>query len=217
MDTMLRRRAMMVSGVEPPEPPEFYDYLYFDGTAHIQTNIFIPADGSIRVPLGKETVKAQQGLFAEKNSNNAAITAVFYNSSTTSTARHFGIRYRNTSSSSANNLNFSNNTFNFFLTPKKYGWGTTAYSVTKGSATPASGLDFGFLSGSQSYTGRMGVIEIYGSDAQDVATFSGFETYTPIYTLKPCKYNGQDGLWCVETSTFYGNTAGSGTLTASNS
>ena len=57
---------------------------------------------------------------------------------------------------------------------------------------------------------------VYGSDAQNVATYAGFDNYTPVATFRPCTYNGVAGMWHVEGNAFYGNTAEAGTLTVLN-
>jgi hypothetical protein len=66
------------------------------------------------------------------------------------------------------------------------------------------------------YTGRMSVFRIYGSDAQNATTYFELDNYPTLYTLRPCTCDGEAGMWCVETSTFYGNSAGAGTLSVIN-
>ena len=88
-------------------------------------------------------------------------------------------------------------------------------NITKGTATPALGLDIG-TADATAFSGYMETIRVFGSDAKNVTSVSELNNYTPVYTLKPCTYNGEAGLWCEETSTFYGNTAGAGTLTVIN-
>lgn len=208
----------MSAGSGPaPAALVFYNYLYFDGTAFIETDLYMPPGGSIRVSLGKESVKGQQGLFLQKNSSNVSTVGAWYNSNTTGTKRTFGIRYQNTGSSTAYSLNWSTDTYNFFMTQKKYGWDSTAYNVTKGSVASTVPMCIGAVQNGSAYTGRMGTFYMYDSTTQNVASYDGFDTYTPTYTLRPCTYRGFAGLWCVETGTFYGNTAGAGTLRASDS
>ena len=197
--------------------PILYDRLVFDGTAHIQTDIFIPTDGSIKVTCGGETIKGAQGIVRADNGSGTAVVAVWMSNSTTSTTRKMVCRYNSTSTSTARNLNFSNTSYTLFMTPSKLGWGTSSYGITKGSSTPSTGLDIGGQANSQTFTGYMQPFRIYGSDAKNCTTSSAFNNFTPVYTLWPCTYNGEAGLWCVETSKFYGNTAGAGTLTVANS
>ena len=220
MDLMARRRMMMEIGGSPTPPvftPVFYNRLVFDGTAYIDTDI-IPASGSsFRCILGNETIKAAQRIFNVPCANSSLIGAIL-NSSTTSTRRYFSIYYGGSSSASSNRyLAWTSAEYSFFLTSKRLGWGNSSYTYTKGSKDPSSGLIIGSNSShnGQAYTGNIGVFRIYGSETENVSSDSGFNSYTPTYTLRPCTYNGEAGLWCVETSKFYGNSAGSGTLTVS--
>lgn len=122
--------------------------------------------------------------------------------------------YYDSSSALASNryLNFSTATYTFFMTSKRFGWGNTAYTITKGALHPDGGIAFG--KGSQPYTGMLQPVRIYGSETENLTNFNDFANYTPVATFWPCTYNGVAGLWHVEASTFYGNTASSGTLTA---
>lgn len=220
MDALLRRRMMFDTGSAPPPAPApvFYDLLVFDGTAYIDTDIVPAANSSFLVALGNETLKAAQRLFALSAENSTRIGAALANT-TTSTYRYFGIYYAASSAvSTAQRVAFSYATYNFWLTPNKFGFGSNGYSITKGNNAPNGGVVLGSLEthSGQAYTGTMGTFYIYGSDAQNASSASDFANYTPVYALRPCEYNGEAGLWCVETSTFYGNTAGAGTLTVRN-
>lgn len=231
MDALLRRRQMMLAGGSPtpPDPPTppgpptpegvvFYDYLYFDGVAKIETDIILPPLASFAVPLGKETNKAAQRVFISSSGSGNLIQCI-YGSSTTSTKRYLGTYYGSSSNLTTNNtINFSTETFNYFLTPKRVGYDSTGWSITKGSGYPTEGtLKIGGWSTGNPYSGRMGTFLIFGSDAQNATTYNGLLAFTPVYTLRPCTYNGEAGFWCVETDSFYGNTAESGALIASNS
>lgn len=201
-----------------PLRPVFYDRLVFDGTAYIDTGITAPTDASFRVKLGNETLKAQQRCFGM--TATSGMIAMHYSANTSSAQRHFNTYYGQTSTVWAGSANaFSTTTYRFYLTPKRVGWGdNTSYTFTKGEGTPSGGIVLGTNTShsGQPYTGSMGQFRVYGSDAQNVSSDTGFDNYTPVYTLKPCTYNGEAGMWCVETSTFYGNSAGSGTLTVTN-
>lgn len=199
--------------------PVFYDCLVFDGTAYIDTDI-VPGDlATYAVRLGNETMKAAQRVFSF-NGTSSTYFGMMYGNSTTSTNRAFLIYYGSSSNiGGSRTLAFSNTTYSFFLTPKRFGFGNTAYTITKGSGTPSGGVVLGVNAAhtGQAYTGTMRAFRIYGSDAQNATTFSEIETnYTPIITLRPCTYGGVPGMWCVETSTFYGNTAGAGNLSVIN-
>ena len=221
MDALLRRRVMIAAGGGSPVPPTptgvvFYDKLVFDGTAHIQTDIFIPEDGVIRVTCGGETVKAAQGLFRQLGSGGSSVIAVWYGSATTTTTRKIACRYRTTTSSTTHDLAFGSTRLSLFLTPYYLGWGTAKYSITKGTETPALGLDIG-TADANAFSGFMEAYRVYGDDAKNATSASELiNNYTPVYTLQPCTYNGEPGLWCIETSTFYGNTAGAGQLSVMN-
>ena len=225
MDALLRRRAMMAAGGgEPPTPviePVFYDRLVFDGTAYIDTDIVPPSGASFKVTLGRETVKATQRMFSCQCANGTTISFVL-NSGTTTTNRCFSAYYADSSAKSSNRtMAFSTQAYSAYVTPKGWGYGNQGsyWSYTGGANAPTGGLVLGnnaSHSAGQPYTGSMSIFRIYGSDAQNVNSYNGFDSYTPVYTLKPCTYNGEAGMWCVETSTFYGNTAGAGTLSVAN-
>ena len=209
---------MIAAGGSPTPTPVFYDRLVFDGTAYIDTDIVPGADASFRIAgVGYESEKAAQRVFATRAGDSAS-TGMFYGSGTTTTNRSVSVVYGSSSTLLTKTIAFSTSAYSFFLTPNRMGYGNTAYAITKGSAEPTGGLVIGYNAShsGQAYTGRMGIFRIYGSDAQNVTTYSGFDSYTAVYTLRPCTYNGEAGLWCVETSTFYGNSAESGTLTVMN-
>lgn len=197
--------------------PVFYDRLVFDGTAYIETDI-TPVNGdSFNVILGNETQKVAQRVFIMDGQYDTTF-GLIYASATTSTNRRMGVYYATTSNQSNRNYAFSNTEYNFFLTPALYGWGTTSYTITKGNYSITSSLMLGtnVSHSGQAYTGRMGTFYVYGSDAAGVTTASGFSSYTPKYTLCPCTYEGEAGMWCVETGKFYGNSNSSGTLSVYN-
>lgn len=226
MDAMLRRRQMMLAGGSPTPPgpaePVFYDQLVFDGVAYIDTTIVPPNNASMRVTFGNETLKAAQRCFFVPGAETTTFMAMLLNTGTTSTTRKFSVYYGGgTALNTAKTLAFSSTRVGFFMTPYRFGWGNTAGNITtysKGSDTPGGGLILGSNSvhNGSPFSGTMEQFEIYGSDAQNVTTNNGFASYTPVYTLRPCTYNGEAGMWCVETSQFFGNTAGAGNLTVQN-
>ena len=210
-------RELTVVQKDLTDIPIFYDYLYFDGTAYIDTDI-IPANlSSYQVSLGMETLKAAQRVFMLRAGTSDYI-GVNLSSRTTSTNRTIATYYGVASTSGSKTLAFSNQTYSFFLTPKRFGWGNSAYTYTKGSSTPAGPLILGSMPGhsGQAYTGRMGIFRAYGSDAQNVTTNAEFCEYLPTITLRPCTYNGEAGMWHVEGNKFFGNTAGAGQLSVGN-
>ena len=223
MDALLRRRQMMLAGGGSPTPPTptwlvFYDRLIFDGTAYIETDIIPDSNDSYRVTLGNETQKKAQRYFLLAT-ENSGFTGVFLGSSTNSTKRYFSVYYGSTSTKATPTMNFSTTETTVWLTPHKFGYGSTATSTfTKGSNAPSGPLVIGQSPSGvgQPFTGRMGWFRVYGSDAENCAKSTDFDSYTPKYFLRPCTYNGEAGLWCEETRKFYGNSAGSGTLTVLN-
>jgi len=201
-------------GVTPGPSPVFYDFLIFDGVAKIQTTVTLPESCSIRCQLGSETLKAAQRVF--RATTNGLIQLI-YNSNTTSTDRHLAVYYDSTSVSGNATRAFSNTSMYFWMTPTKFGWGsTTANNLTKGSAHPTGGIELGGWDTGTPYTGKLGNVGIYGSDAQNATSYAELSNYTPVALLRPCTYNGEAGLWWVEGNQFFGNTAGSGTLTVQN-
>lgn len=209
MDTLLRRRQMMVMDTAPL--PTFHTRLVFDGTAYIDTDIIIPENGTVRFDGGYEAEKKSQTLF-----NVGGKLYGILNSSTNNTSRFFTANYYGSSAVSGTSLGvaWTYNTYGFWLTPKRVGIGDRAFTFTKGSTLPEGGLVVGMNAAHTgvAYTGRLKMIRIYGSDAQNCESTTDLNSYTPVYTLKPCTYNGENGLWCVETDSFYGNTAGAGQL-----
>lgn len=196
--------------------PVFYDRLVFDGTAYIDTDIRCSNGQSFNVWLGNETVKAAQRVFLMACGQNTTL-GLLYTSVTNTSNRRMGIYYAS-SVQGSRQYAWTNTTYNFFMTPKRYGWNNSSYTLSKGTYSVQSDLFIGTNSAhsGQAYSGEMGTFYIYGSDAADVTSPSGFSSYTPVYTLRPCTYDGAAGFWCVETSKFYGNTAGSGTLSVYN-
>lgn len=205
-------------GPSPSGDLVFYDRLVFDGTAYIDTDIVPDSDYSYRMYIENESQKIPQRYFFVPTANSG-FTGVTLNSSTTTTTRHFSAYYGSTSSlSSDRTLNFTTESFTLFLTPKRFGYDSTGVGISKGSNAPNGPLVIGQSSthNGQAFTGRMSWFRIYGSDAQNSLNVSDLNSYTPIYTLRPCTYQEEPGLWCVETETFYGNTAGAGTLSVMN-
>lgn len=216
MDILLRRRLMMSTDTPTPPPvvtPVYYTNLIFDGTAVIQTTYILPADCSIRVVVGGETSKVAQGVFIAEGGGGRI--QMQYGGGTNSTRRQFLPYYDSSSYLSSNKyLNFSYNSYGLFMTKNKFGYGTTSYTYTKGSLHPTNGISFGG-GGATPFTGFLRTVEIYGSETASLSSYDAFGNYTPIATFRPCTYNGVAGMWYVEGNTFFGNTAGSGTLTVS--
>lgn len=104
---------------------------------------------------------------------------------------------------------------NLWITPKAFSAADATITFTKGSTPPTNPIILANAKTSR-FLGSMGRFYIYDDAAQNVTTLAGFNSITPVYTLCPCTFNGEAGMWCVETSTFIGKTGGSGTLTVEN-
>lgn len=197
-----------------PTPPglEFHKYLIFDGNSGIETDVQLPENCTMRVSLGNETVKAQQGVFGAFGASSSI--RMFLTSGTNATRRQIGVYYDSSAGIDSDLLNWTTATYSFFMTPNGFGWGNYFNSFTKGNARPSAGVQFAYASGGQRYTGRMGTFMVYGVDAANCTDATDLlNNYTPIMNFRPCLYNGEAGLWYVEGGAFYGKTGGTGTLT----
>ncbi len=201
--------------------PVFYDYLVFDGTAYIDTDIVPSNDASFLGNFGTETLTgsgAGQRLFLVPATGSTQTGVIISPSQSTSTYRYFSMYYGSNALGGNRRNYWSTTRYDIFLTPNKFGYGGTVVNITRGGYVPAGALVIGqnAAHSGQAYTGRIKTFYVYGDDAKNVANVSGFANYTPVATLRPCTYNGEAGLWNVETSKFYGNTAGAGTLSVAN-
>lgn len=226
MNMLLRRRLMMdeVGGSPTPPPtpqPVFYDRLVFDGTAWIHTDLFIPTDGSIAFAgVGYEAQKVGQHILKLTSGTGAMRTAFYETGNTSNTYRVLAWRYADSSNQRTYNTTWSGSpAVNLWMTPFLAGAGNSSAAITAGSDYPVNSMDIGGPSTSSSqicFTGRAGILRIFDDTAKNAANWSELIAFTPVYTLKPCTYLGEAGLWCVETSTFYGNSAGAGQLSVMN-
>lgn len=203
-------------GSTPPSPtpqPEFHSRLVFDGLAQIQTDIIPQTDWSMRVSVGGETRQAVQGIFSARK-NGDAVVGMWFNSSSNSSKRVLAARYFSTTTDSDHpQKNDYTTRLGLFLTPYRFGYDNTVYSIASNGEAPDAGIMMGAEAGGYNYTGKLGWFYIYGADAKNATNNADLrDNYTPIYTLRPCTLDGEAGYWCVETSHFYGNTAGQGTL-----
>lgn len=209
-------RILWQSGISPATSLVYYDKLIFDGTAYIETTYVLPENCSIGVTLGNETVKASQGVFYSSGGGGYTSFAIGGNTDTT---RRQMVPYYDSSSYLASNryLKFSNALYSYFMTPSRFGWGSTSYTYTKGNLHPTGGLVLGALaSKSTFYSGCMYAFRIYDSSASSATTYGALTANTAVATFRPCTYNGEAGMWYVEGNTFFGNSAGSGSLSVSN-
>ena len=222
---MLRRREMIAAGVSPTPPtpptptilPVFYDNLDFDGVAYIETDLLLPQDGTVRINCYFGTVASRipQRLF-----DIGGLIGAVIDSRTDSSARYESFFYGDTTAIPLSTKLYwaSGQSIDLFLTPKYGGFGSFSTGITKGANIPNTPLVIGqnIVSPEQALAGTFRMCRIYDSSAQNVSRTSGFSSYTPVYTLVPCTYDGEPGIWCEEESKFYGNSNSIGTLTVSN-
>jgi len=204
-------------GAPTPTGPVFYDNLIFDGTAYIDTDIVPSASASFKVVLGEETSHRAQRVFRCQAANSTT-TGLILSDSTGDTNRWLDVFYGTSSRAGNRSLTWDEPIYTFFLTPNRYGFGNISSTITNGGNDATGGIILGsnVSHNGNPYTGIMRTFYIYGSDAQNCTKASDFSNYTPVATLRPCIYGGRAGMWHVEGERFYGNTAGSGTLTVSN-
>lgn len=203
----------------PPPAPEFYDKLVFDGTAYIDTGIIPTYDGAIVSVLGGETKKGQQNIFITPGYGGSVGGYRLYWGGNTNANRRQPIGFYQTNSYLFNSPNITNwNELRFALGAKGLMYNNNIITYNKGSLAANSTLLIGGVAGSSlsAFSGYMRTFYFYGSDTANVTSYADFQNYTPIYTLRPCLYGGKAGFWCVETDTFRGNSAESGTLTVLN-
>lgn len=198
--------------------PIFYNYLYFTRPAYIQTDYILPNLASFSTRLGGETVNAGTQRIFTAGSSSDLIRVQYGSATTASSGRRLAIYYGSSSNIGGNRTySWSYTEFNFFLTPKRFGFGiSNVYTISKGSGFPTTGLMFGG-DNSNSYSGRFETFYVYDSSAQNATSYSALTAFTPVATFRPCTYGGKAGFWYVEGDKFFGNSASSGTLVASNS
>ena len=150
--------------------PVFYDYLVFDGTAYIQTDIIPSSLASYLGNFGNETLTgagAGQRMFIVPATSNQT-GFIISPSSSTNTYRQFSVYYGSTATSGNKRLNWTTKQYDVFLTPSRCGYANSVVSITKGNGTPNAGLCLGQnpKSTGQAYTGKMGIFKVYGDDAK---------------------------------------------------
>lgn len=206
MDELMRRRMMMQSaGSSPASPLQFFDFLKSDGKSYINTGVVL--DGSIQFDI--EGVFGCIGKFRNEEClvssyNGSRGFNVFFTGDDTS-------RKMSTYVGAHNYLDARGwwNNFNVKLTfdgTSSYAFyvdeTSTTFSSDKGNSnspvTLLARADAASLP-AQIGTGYCGTITIkYGAGLVNQKTF------------RPCVFNGEAGMWCVEENQFYGNAASSG-------
>jgi len=125
-----------------PSGVVFYDRLTFDGTAYVDTGITPADDSSFSANFGDESTKAAQRLFRVATGSTYQI-AVFLGSNTTSTPRGFSIYYGGSAISGNRTLAFSTTRYNIFITPNRFGYGSTVNTITRTANAPTGHLFIG--------------------------------------------------------------------------
>lgn len=205
-----------MAGEHEPPVPEFHDYLVFDGTAFIDTDITVPENCSFVMNMGDEASRRQMRVI-RVNPGGADGAIYSHISSFRTDVRSMSYAYDSSSSLKTHNTP-TGSRIAWFMTPKRGGYGSQSLTYTKGDAHPLGGISLGGYTGDTStsyypYNGTIKYLRVYGSDAQNETSASAISNnHTPIITLIPCLYGSRAGLWHVEGGKFYGNTAGAGTL-----
>ena len=215
-----RRRLMMACIQRGSLAPIFYDRLVFDGAVGLDTGIQLAQHLSFRVGAGDETSKTGgQWIFCA--SGGGYTTGFILGGGTSASQRQMVPFKGSTSYLRANTyLGFQYPRYSLFMTDVRYGWGGSAniYSSTPEQGVPSGTLRLGCngADANEFYTGALEPFYIYDTNASQCITLAQLESYTPLYTLRPCTFDGKAGMWIVETDTFIGNTIGTGTLSVAN-
>lgn len=200
------------------EEPEFYDLLVFDGVAYVITDLFIPSNGSIAcMNIGNELQRIPSQYIIVGYDITIKF-GIWINSNTSSSRRYISWRY-NMSRTQLSNLTIPFNSYpqvNYWMTPNRAGYNNESRTITMGTEKPEDPLVIGGSNYGNCFTGSMGTITIYNSDAQNVSSLNDLLQFTPAYTLRPCLYHNNAGFWNVEQHKFYGNGADSGSLSVIN-
>lgn len=213
------KAAGMGEPAPPPGPPVFYDKLIFDRAAYIDTGIIPIYDGAIVGILGGETYKGQQNIFSTTGYGGSVGGYRLYWGGNSNSSRRQPVGLYQSTSYLVSSPNITNwNELRFALGATGFMYNNSIKTYTKGSLSCNTSLVLGHLPGSSvgAYSGYLRTVYFYGSDTANVTSYADFANYTPVYTLRPCTCGGQAGIWCVETDTFRGNSAGVGTLSVAN-
>ena len=204
---------------EPLHDLTLYSYIFYDGTAYIETDYVLPLNCSIRVGIADEQQHVAQQVFGASGSTGGWISH-FLGGATDSTYRQPVACYDSSSfiKPTDKKIRWQYTSYGYFMTPLRHGWGNTTYTYTKGNLHPDGPLCLGaaFNKSSIKSTARMSSFWVYDTSASACTTFTQFDNYTPIATFRPCIYNGKAGVWHVEEGKFFGNSASGGTLLVSN-
>ena len=205
--------------------PVFFSKINLQGGAYIETDIMLPENFSMILVCDNANTGSTQGYGIIGCSG---ATSGRFELNRNSLGNNFSKNYyyygtdNYTGSLQLNTTDYPS--WTPWMTPNKYGNGGATKTYTKGAGTPNGVLVVGKTSHANKYQGFFyassslngGCIKILGDYAQNAAGYEDLVSMAALYTLKPCVYNNEHGLWCLENNKFYGNTASVGTITCSN-
>ena len=220
-----------VLGADKPTEytPAFFG-IQSDGSAFIKTGFILPQMASIRGQFSEPTLMSGNKVFfiAAKNEDGTVLrTGFLYGGATSSSTRQALVYYDANAylNSKSGFLGTGTRLLNLWMTPYRFGTDSNSpndQKFTKGSSYTERELHIGHTDGwniSSSitpYAGWIYLIQVYGSEAKDVTTYSGFASYSPVASFRACTLpDGTATMWYVQ-----GNrpctVAGGGTFTAIN-
>ena len=202
--------------------PVFFDKINLQGGAYIETDIMLPENFSMMLVCDNANTGSTQGYgiigCSGATSGKFELNRNSWGSNSSKNYYYYGTD-NYTGSMQLNTTDYPR--WTPWMTPNKYGNGGATKTYTKGAGTPNGVLVVGKTSHANKYQGSFyaylngGCIKILGDYAQN-AGYEDLVSMAALYTLKPCVYNNEHGLWCLENNKFYGNTASVGTITCSN-
>ncbi len=212
MDALLRRREMMSRGL-PYTPVE---YIQTDGTAYINTGIKGNTPKSVEFTMTPVQPAADRSVFGvRKDSGNTR-----FNFLTIYTTKKAGYGYY---SGSFNPIDITDTINNHTPMEVRCSFGATSqtfevrqqgessYSsyTSAYTNTVTTGMDMFILR--MNYAGNPSSGE-NGMRFHRTKIYSDANYSTLIWDGVPCYYNGEYGMWDKVSDTFFGNAAGSGTI-----
>lgn len=204
--------------------PVFFNKINLQGGAYIETDIMLPENFSMILVCDNANTGSTKGYgiigCSGSTSGKFELNMNSWGNNYSKNYYYYGTD-NYTGSLQLNTTDYPS--WTPWMTPNKYGNGGATKTYTKGAGTPNGVLVVGKTSHANKYQGFFyassnlngGCIKILGDYAQN-AGYEDLLSMAALYTLKPCVYNNEHGLWCLENNTFYGNTASVGTITCSN-
>jgi len=217
-----------------PDMPKEYTPAFFgiqsDGSAFIKTGFILPEMASIRGNFSEPNIITGNKIFFratkyDESESKYFHTGFLYGGATSSSSRQALVYYDSSSylNSKQGFLSIGTKLLNLWMTPYRYGTDSNSpndQKFTKGAKYDERELEIAYTDKGQpsytSYNGWILQVFVYGSEAKDVTTYSGFTSFTPVATFRACTLkDGTVTMWYVQ-----GNrpctVAGGGTFTAIN-